>query len=82
MPIELIAEITQANNAPFALVDDSKLRGSFRVCNNLTDRNNIGTDFRKEGMQVYVISTDLLYPFQKLPYPLLLYTYSLLFHLY
>lgn len=61
MPINVIAELVQNNNSPFAILDDSNIRGSFRVCANLTERNNIGTDFRKEGMQVYVISTDLVY---------------------
>lgn len=61
MPIPVIAELVQNNGSQFAILDDSNIRGSFRICNNLTDRNNIGADFRKEGMQVYVISTDLVY---------------------
>ena len=63
MPIPLIAEIVP-KAAGFALLDDANLRGSFRIVNNLTERNAIATDFRKSGMLVWVISTDVMYQLQ------------------
>lgn len=61
MPIPLISEIIPKNNGDFALLDDSNIRGGFRVVNNLTERNAIPADRRKIGMKVFVISTDNIY---------------------
>ena len=61
MPIEIISELSAKNNGQFALLDDGALRGSFRVCSNLSERNAIPTDKRKAGMRVVVNSTDTVY---------------------
>ena len=61
MSIELISEIVPKNSGQFALLDDSNIRGGFRVCTKLVERDNIANDNRKEGMNVYVIETGILY---------------------
>ena len=63
MPLPLIAEIVPQGST-YALLDDSQLRGSFRIVNTLTERNNIVPDKRKAGMWVFVISTDTIYVLQ------------------
>ena len=62
MPIKFISELQPKAN--FALLDDLYLRGSFRICATLTDRNNLDSDFLKQGMKVYVQSTDTVYELQ------------------
>jgi hypothetical protein len=64
MPIPLIAEIVPKNNGAFALIDDTNIRGGFRIVSNLTERNAIPVDRRKEGMRVFCISTDTVYVLQ------------------
>jgi len=64
MPIEIISELVAKNSGQFALLDDSAIRGGFRVCATLTDRDNISSDKRKEGMLAFVISTGLIYELQ------------------
>ena len=64
MPIPLIAEIVPKNNGAFALIDDTNIRGGFRIVSNLTERNAIPSDKRKEGMRVFCISTDTVYSLQ------------------
>jgi len=61
MPIPLIAEIVPKNSGQFALLDDSNIRGGFRVCTLTSDRDNISVDKRKEGMLVYVIETGSMF---------------------
>lgn len=61
MPIQVIAEIVPKNNAEFAILDDQNLRGSYRVCPTINDRNEIPIDNRKAGMQVYVQDTNNSY---------------------
>lgn len=61
MPIEVISEIRPKNGGTFPLLDDAFLRGGFRSCSNLTERNSIPMDSRKEGMHCFVISTDTVY---------------------
>ena len=62
MPLKFIAELQPKSD--FALLDDLNLRGSFRVCSNLTERNSLSADHRKNGMKVFVQSTDLVYELQ------------------
>lgn len=62
MPIKFISELQPKAN--FALLDDLYLRGSFRVCATLNDRNNLDVDFLKHGMKVFVQSTDTVYELQ------------------
>jgi len=64
MPIEIISEIVQKNNQPFALMDDSKIRGSYHVVEFLTDRDSINSDLRKFGMAVFVQENGLEYELQ------------------
>lgn len=54
MPIPLISEIVPKNNGQFALVDDKNLRGSYRICSTLIERDAIPADNLKFGMQVFV----------------------------
>jgi hypothetical protein len=54
MPIPLIAELVPKNEGKFALLDDKNLRGSYRVCATLADRDAIPVDNLKFGMQVFV----------------------------
>jgi hypothetical protein len=52
MPISLISEIVPKSQ--FALLDDKNLRGSYRVCATLAERNSIPADNLKYGMVVFV----------------------------
>lgn len=61
MAIELITEIRPKNGGAFALLDDAFIRGGFRSCGTLTERNSIPMDSRKEGMHCFVVSTDTVY---------------------
>ena len=61
MPIPLISEIVPKNNGQFALVDDKNLRGSYRICGNINDRNAIPADNLKFGMQVFVQEDGNIY---------------------
>ena len=61
MPIFVISELTQQNDAEFPILDDSKLRGGHRSVQTLTERQAIPMSFRKAGMTVYVVSEDRTY---------------------
>lgn len=61
MPIQLISEIVPKNNGEFALLDDKNLRGSYRICTTLIERNSIPTDNLKFGMQVFVQEDEKKY---------------------
>ena len=61
MPIPLISELSPQNNGQFALLDDQFVRGGFHCVANLTERNSIPADRRKQGMKVFVQTTDLVY---------------------
>jgi hypothetical protein len=52
MPISLISEIVPKGQ--FALLDDKNLRGSYRICATLAERNSIPADNLKYGMVVFV----------------------------
>lgn len=60
MPINLIAEVVSITDN-YALLDDSRLRGSYRSVPDITTMDAIATDKRKQGMQVYVIATSTVY---------------------
>lgn len=61
MPIPLIAEIIPQNDAPFALLDDSNLRGSYQVVATIVEMNAINSDNRKAGMQVFCQDSSIAY---------------------
>lgn len=61
MPIQVISEIVPKNNGEFALLDDKNLRGSYRICETLTERNNIPSDNLKYGMRVFVQENNNIY---------------------
>lgn len=42
----------------YAVTDENYNRGGYRTVNNTTERDAITTDRRKEGMLVYILSTD------------------------
>ena len=61
MSIPLIAEIVPKNNGQFALLDDTNIRGGFRIIDNLTILHAIPSDKRKQGMMAFVVSEDVMY---------------------
>lgn len=56
MPIPLISEIVPKNNGTFPLLEDIYIKGSYRIVNDLNERNSITTLRRKNGMKVFSIS--------------------------
>lgn len=61
MAVELISEIIQKNNGPFALVDSNNIRGGCYSVETIEERNNIPEDRRKIGMLCYVQNEDSYY---------------------
>jgi len=61
MPIYVISTIKQKGSAQFPIVEDSDLKGGFRVVADLPARNAIWTSLRSEGMRVHVISENTDY---------------------
>ena len=61
MAVELISEIKQKNNQPFALVDSNNIRGGCYSVETIEERDNIPKDRRKIGMLCYVKNEDSYY---------------------
>lgn len=61
MPIELISKISPKNSGLFPMMEDIHLEGGFQVRDDETDRDNIPSLNRKEGMLVYLLSSGLTY---------------------
>jgi hypothetical protein len=61
MPIFVISTIKQRNGAFFPLIDDADLLGGFRAVATTTDRNDIHSSYRKEGMFVWTNDTEKLW---------------------
>lgn len=57
--INTITKAADSDNYPVAR--DLDLLGSFRIVNNITERDAIGSNLRKERMIVYVVSTGHYY---------------------
>ena len=53
--IQIVAELEPKNNGEFHLLEDIYLKGSYRIVQNITERNAISTLRRKNGMKVYSI---------------------------
>jgi len=53
-PIQVISTIKPANNAPFPVVSDVDIEGSYQVRTTIIDRDSTPTNNRKEGMLVFV----------------------------
>lgn len=58
--ISLIAEVKPLTSA-YALLDDSNVRGGYRSVPDTATMDAIASDKRKQGMEVYVISTNTTY---------------------
>ena len=64
MSIEIISELVQKNGQPFALLDDSAIRGGFHCIDLLSNLSNIPVDLRKFGMHVFVQENSKVYILQ------------------
>lgn len=54
MGIEIIDTLVQKNGRKFPLVDSNNISGGFHQVDTMNERDQITTEFRKEGMYCYV----------------------------
>jgi hypothetical protein len=60
-PIQVVSTIKPVNGAPIPVVSDVDIEGGYQVRTDLTDRDSIPADNRKEGMLVFVQSDGYFY---------------------
>src|SRR6478609_2240217 len=59
---KIYAPIRRADtNSPFEAMDSNEVKGGVHVVNTIEERDAIPDWFRKEGLEVYVISNDTKY---------------------
>lgn len=61
MPIQILSTFTRKGIGNYPLVDEGDVRGGFRAVPTIIARDAIQTALRKEGMHVYVTTTDTTY---------------------